>query len=191
MTLCLAVTEIVPIATSSCTTRAGRVLREGETLTLDRCALCLCHNGALLCQVESCPPILCHKPRYQYDHSCCPICPGEPTQHAPVYDVCNSEQCSCKAHISSYKSSTILVLLRLCFRRQRDVTPGTGGGGRAAAVPLQQRSRLRAPRRLDGGRLPELRLQPRTDPLLLADLPHPHVSTHHARKGSLLSRVSR
>ena len=70
------VNEIVPMATSSCSTPDGRVLLEGETMTLGRCSLCLCHNGGMLCQVESCPPILCHHPYYQHDDSCCPVCPA-------------------------------------------------------------------------------------------------------------------
>ena len=70
------------MTTSSCVTTDGHLLQEGDTVELDKCTFCICHNGGLLCAPEMCPPILCHQPYYKNNNSCCPVCPGLDSSNA-------------------------------------------------------------------------------------------------------------
>ena len=66
----------VPEEATRCQASDGQYHTEGETWMLDECTQCLCHKGGVLCEIESCAPVLCHHP-VKIPHSCCPVCPGE------------------------------------------------------------------------------------------------------------------
>ena len=70
--------EIVPEVTVRCVSTSGEHLVEGENWALDSCTQCVCHGGELLCEIESCPPVLCHHP-VLLPGKCCPVCPGTTT----------------------------------------------------------------------------------------------------------------
>jgi hypothetical protein len=57
-----------------CQSTDGAAHAEGETWALDECTRCICHDGGVLCEIESCPPVLCHHP-VKLPNTCCPICP--------------------------------------------------------------------------------------------------------------------
>ncbi|XP_042599024.1 cysteine-rich motor neuron 1 protein-like [Cyprinus carpio] len=56
-----------------CRAPAGELYVEGETWRLDECSSCTCRQGRVLCDSESCPPLLCHTPVRSRD-SCCYTC---------------------------------------------------------------------------------------------------------------------
>uniref|UniRef100_A0A672JZN4 VWFC domain-containing protein n=1 Tax=Sinocyclocheilus grahami TaxID=75366 RepID=A0A672JZN4_SINGR len=61
-----------------CRAPAGELYVEGETWRLDECSSCTCRQGRVLCDSESCPPLLCHTPVRSRD-SCCYTCTGTHT----------------------------------------------------------------------------------------------------------------
>lgn len=60
--------------TSKCRTTDGRHVTDGDTWDMDECTQCICHEGGVLCEIESCPPILCHHP-VKLPGRCCLACP--------------------------------------------------------------------------------------------------------------------
>ena len=73
---------MVPGLPTRCQASDGQYHAEGETWLLDECTQCICHDGGVLCEIESCPPVLCHHP-IKLPTMCCPVCPGN-TDSSPV-----------------------------------------------------------------------------------------------------------
>jgi len=59
--------------TTRCSSGDGSRHVEGEVWRLDECSRCLCHDGGVLCEIETCPPVLCHHPSKLPD-TCCLAC---------------------------------------------------------------------------------------------------------------------
>ncbi|XP_076835133.1 cysteine-rich motor neuron 1 protein isoform X2 [Brachyhypopomus gauderio] len=59
-----------------CRAPGGGLYMEGETWNLDACTRCTCKQGRVLCDTETCPPILCHAPTRGKD-TCCHVCPED------------------------------------------------------------------------------------------------------------------
>ncbi|XP_016144905.1 cysteine-rich motor neuron 1 protein-like [Sinocyclocheilus grahami] len=66
-----------------CRAPAGELYVEGETWRLDECSSCTCRQGRVLCDSESCPPLLCHTPVRSRD-SCCYTCTDDLEPPRPV-----------------------------------------------------------------------------------------------------------
>ncbi|XP_074644681.1 cysteine-rich motor neuron 1 protein-like [Tubulanus polymorphus] len=49
---------------------------EGEAWMMDTCTYCVCHRGNTMCDVETCPPVLCQKP-VTIKGKCCLSCTEE------------------------------------------------------------------------------------------------------------------
>ncbi|KRZ57327.1 Cysteine-rich motor neuron 1 protein, partial [Trichinella nativa] len=67
---------------------------EGEFWNLDKCTICTCHVGHVLCHRKECPPAPCAKPSIS-DDNCCPVCKdvgfGEFTPPANISSFCSTE----------------------------------------------------------------------------------------------------
>ncbi|XP_043088267.1 cysteine-rich motor neuron 1 protein-like isoform X2 [Puntigrus tetrazona] len=75
-----------------CRAPAGELYVEGETWRLDECTSCTCRQGRVLCESESCPPLLCHTPVRSRD-SCCYTCSEEDLESLNPFNSSLQESC--------------------------------------------------------------------------------------------------
>ncbi|CAM1154551.1 CRIM1 (predicted) [Pycnogonum litorale] len=66
-------TSLNEVTMTVCQAVDGNYYVEGETWRINKCTECICHEGHVLCEVQSCPPVPCTKPIY-LEGQCCASC---------------------------------------------------------------------------------------------------------------------
>ncbi|ESO86142.1 hypothetical protein LOTGIDRAFT_71199, partial [Lottia gigantea] len=127
----------------SCQSVSGQHFVEGEIWQMTDCTQCICHDGTILCESESCPPVLCNHPVKPQSH-CCAVCRGhngEPRvpvltsrpcktstgltrKHSEVWQTSPCQSCTCKyGQIHCYSQSCSPINCNQTFLRKGQCCP--------------------------------------------------------------------
>ncbi|KAK6181353.1 hypothetical protein SNE40_009225 [Patella caerulea] len=127
----------------SCQSVSGHYFVEGEIWKMDECTQCICHDGTVLCESHTCPPVLCHHPVKPASH-CCAVCrdvDGDPIipvltprpcktqsgmihKHEAVWQKTPCQSCVCKhGQIHCYSQTCPILDCNKTFLRKGQCCP--------------------------------------------------------------------